>query len=122
MTPADILAFPGLSPQERQIVQMRIRDGLRTHIIARRLGMTQTQVSALICTARARADGRRPPARDKRTNTRALVMDADWFPRQVAYARKIAADPDHQTRYLRGIAICWGQAWSDRVEAAANAR
>ena len=120
MTPPDLLAFPGLTPRERKVVEMRIRDGLRAHIIAMRLGITLANVREALATARKRAAGTMKPSTGRATNAQAMVMDADWFPRQVAYVRQIAADPDHQTRYLRGIAICWGQEWADKVEAAAN--
>lgn len=124
MTAEDLLNFPGLSDHERRIVDMRIRQGLRTNVIAKRLGITISSVNASMCVAKQRAQGKRPVARTRSaTNTRLYAMDADSFPRQVAYVRSIANanDPTHQQRYLNGIAIVWGRAWADRVEEAANA-
>lgn len=117
----DILACDGLSPRERSVVELRMRDGLRHLAIARRLGITTSQVHNALVAARQRANGTRPPART--TRTQRPVMDADWWPRQIAYVRSLehSPDPTHQTRYLRGIAIVWGQEVADEVERRAGA-
>lgn len=123
MTPADILNFPGLSERERRVVDLRIREGLRANIVARRLGLTIAQVHSTMCTAKDRVRGKRPPAKTRaKAQTHPLVMDAGWFDRQVVYVRKLehSDDPTHQQRYLNGISIVWGQAWADKVEAAAR--
>lgn len=123
MISPDILAFKGLTPHERKIVEMRIRDGLRANIIAKRLGITSGCVSAALCSAKKRFTGRRPAAVTVRvTNTRRPVMDADWFPRMVAYVRflECAEDPTHQRRFLNGIELVWGEEWRIKVEEAAQ--
>lgn len=117
MTDADLLTFPGLSPHEQRIVDMRIREGLRANVIAKRMGMTIGAVHALIYNARQRVRGKRPVAmRSRATNTRSLVMDADWFPRNVAMYRK----SEHPQNFLNGITLVWGQEWADKVERAAR--
>lgn len=118
MTPADILNFPGLSEHERRIVEMRVRDGLRPREVARRLQLTPVQVYRAMTMAKARAHGKFPPACTERVvGAKPCVMDAGWLDRNVAMYRK----SEHPQNYLNGIAIVWGQAWADKVEAAANA-
>lgn len=116
MTPPELLTFPGLTPYERKIVEMRIRDGLRANIIAHRLGISASCVSAALHTARKRAAGKMKPSTGRATNSQEMVMDADWFPRNVAMYRK----SEHPQNFLNGIALCWGDEWADKVEAAAN--
>lgn len=123
MISPDILAFNGLTPYERKIVEMRIRDGLRANIIAKRLGISSNRVSAALCSAKNRFAGKRPAAvHGNKTNTRRPVMDADWFPRMVAYVRFLdgADDPTHQRRFLNGIELVWGEEWRIKVEEAAQ--
>jgi len=43
-------------------------------------------------------------------------IDEAWHERQVAYVRTLEADPEHQGRYLRGIAVAHGDAVAARVE------
>ena len=117
MTQPDLLTFPGLTQRERKVVELRIRDGLRAHIIAMRLGITLANVREALATARKRAAGTMKPSTGRATNSQEMVMDADWFPRNVAMYRK----SEHPQNFLNGIALCWGDEWADKVEAEANA-
>lgn len=63
----------------------------------------------------------RPPAappKPPRSAIKRMTQDAGWFQRQVDYLRQLADDLEHQGRYLRGIAICWGEEERKRVEEA----
>jgi DNA-binding CsgD family transcriptional regulator len=116
MSPAELLAVDGLSKRERRVIEIAARERATHADIADRLGISTSQVNQCLVRARQRAQGKRAPARTSRTLK--PVMDADWFPRQVAYVRSLANSPDptHQQRYLNGIALVWGQEWADRVE------
>lgn len=123
MIPPDILAFPGLSEHERRVVELRIRQGLRANVVANRLGVDIKQVYSALRSAHDRFRGKRPRhATCKQGPPPPWIADPGWFGRQVAYVRQIADSPDptHQQRYLNGIAMCWGQEWADKVEAAAS--
>lgn len=58
-------------------------------------------------------------ARSPRRAFKRPPLDEAWFQRQVEYVRKIAADQEHQGRYLNGIEMCHGTEMRERVEAAA---
>ena len=58
-------------------------------------------------------------ARSPRRAFKRPPLDEAWFQRQVEYVRKIAADQEHQGRYLNGIAIAHGDEMRARVGAAA---
>lgn len=58
------------------------------------------------------------PPKPPHSAIKRMKQDAGWFQRQVDYLRQLADDPEHQGRYLRGIAICWGEEERRRVEAA----
>lgn len=121
MTDADVLAFGGLSPRERSVLEMRVREGLQMTTIGERLGISMSQVNQALVLARRRARGQRKPARTARVKP--MVMDADWWPRNVAYVRSLAHSPDptHQQRYLNGITLVWGREVADEVERRASA-
>jgi hypothetical protein len=121
LTPPDLITFPGLTPHERRIVELRIRDGLRANIIAKRLGITSKQVTSALCTAKQRFTGKRPAA--GRRVQYGDPIDAAWYARQVEAVRALdqAGEHPHMWAYLRGVAMCQGQDVADEVKRRADA-
>lgn len=120
LTAADIQAIVAcdrLSPRERAIVTMRYQGRLRTNVIGTRLGITQSAVTGYLTMARrkALAQAANKPVKRGTGNVKLYPIDADWERRQIAYLRTLD-DDDHRQRYLRGIAICHGQAMAERIE------
>lgn len=108
------LACPTLTERERSVFRQFYVRRLRTRVIAERLGVSRGCVTGHLSVARAKAFGtiaKRPPVKR-------MQRDSGWFQRQVDYLRQLADDPEHQGRYLRGIAICWGEEERKRVEEA----
>jgi len=112
-----LASSPRLSRRERQITTLRA-GGVRSHIIAQRLGISAATVTSVLSKVRKRAGiGSGEPV------SRAInpPIDEAWHERQVAYVRLIAGNPEHQGRYLRGIAVAHGDAVAARVDRDASA-
>lgn len=122
MTPPELITFPGLTPRERKVVEMRIRDGLRAHVIAKRLGITAKNVASALCTANQRFTGKRPAAVLQRRVQYGAPIDAAWYERQVEAVRALdqAGEHPHMWAYLRGVAMCQGQDVADEVRRRAD--
>lgn len=117
----ELLACSALSPRERQVTTMRYRDRVQVHVIARRLGISLSTVSTLLTTARRRVHlgPRRAPAQP-RNRYGGAPLDDGWFKRNVAMIQRAAGDEEHQTRYLNGIELLWGEDMRKRMAKAAR--
>jgi DNA-binding CsgD family transcriptional regulator len=100
---------PGLTKRQRQVATLRA-EGVQAHIIGHRLGISTSAVTSVLAKARQRS----VPGRTVRAMGKPI--DEAWHERQVAYVRSLEADPEHQGRYLRGIAYAHGDAVAARVE------
>jgi DNA-binding CsgD family transcriptional regulator len=112
-----LASSPRQSRRERQITTLRA-DGVRSHIIAQRLGISAATVTSVLSKVRKRAGiGSGEPV------SRAInpPIDEAWYERQVAYVRSLEHDAEHQGRYLRGIAVAHGDAVAARVDRDASA-
>ncbi len=102
-----------LTERDRHIRELARRLPLRR--VAEAAGVTYSTVTASLARSRAKARGEwkqeAPQWHGKKP-----TMDAGWLERNVALYLK-SERPQH---YLNGIAIVWGQAWADRVEAEAT--
>lgn len=107
------LSCSKLTEPERLIFRKYYVQRLRAKAIADELGITRGMVRSYLSRARVKSFGR-----IKETPVKQMHQDAGWFQRQVDYLRQLADDPEHQGRYLRGIAICWGEEERKRVEEA----
>ena len=112
----EMLACERLTSRERTIARLFYLDHLRAHVIGHRLGLSGSAITSSLSVARRKVSGEvtKRVGRPKR-----YPLDEAWFRRQVEYVRKIAADPEHQGRYLNGIEMCHGTEMRERVEAAA---
>lgn len=109
-----MLEHPALSDREREVVRMRYIDGLKSRVIAEALGINRSTVESFLTFARKKAA--KPVAPTWKPAAKNKPIDAAWEQRQVDYLRSLGDDEEHVARYLRGLAICQGQAIADKIE------
>lgn len=119
---AELLARPDLSPREREVTGLRYRDGLGTHIIARRIGLSVSTVTSLLASARRRLSAPCACVEHSRVPPLSAALDdPGWWTRNADMVRSLAHDPDHQERYLRCLGMLFGDEVSEQIRARASA-